>query len=433
GLTGLPAMPMFFLGGCCLTLMWMASRTNQQEDEDETETQPAEESAGESVAGEHSLEDALRVDPMELEVGVGLIRLADPARGGDLLERIQLVRNSIAGELGFVLPKVRIRDNVRLDRRQYRIKIADEAVAQGAVRPNRLLAIDWGGATGEIAGDPAVEPAFEMPAAWIESADREQAERMGYAVADPVSVVTTHLTEIIRRHAEELLTRDAVRELIDRLKQASPSVVEETVPKRLSLGRVHRVLQRLLSEGVSIRNLAAILESLGDRAAESETAVSIDALAEAARRKLSRSICRRHCDDQLRLHAVTLDPSWEERLAAGMERDEHGATAPWPVAQRERLLDALGRGIDRLTASGRPAAAVVDSRIRWAIRQAAAARAPRLAVLCYEEIAADVQVESAVMLTEEDHRLDASADDPRENQLAARGPSDDVGATGISE
>ena len=203
---------------------------------------------------------------MEVEVGVGLIRLADPKRGGDLLDRIGRVRQSVASEIGIIMPKVRIRDNMRLEPNQYRIKIADMSIAQDYLEPSQLLAIDSGLTTGQVDGIPTKDPAFGTDAKWIHPSLQDDAEMFGYTVVQPGAVLATHLTEVCRRHADEILTRDATKHLVDELKASHPTVVDELVPGMMTLAEVQSVLQMLLREQVSIRQLATILETLGDYA-----------------------------------------------------------------------------------------------------------------------------------------------------------------------
>ena len=211
-------------------------------------------------------EENLTVDPLELELGIGLIRLADPGSGGDLLERVTRVRHRIAQELGIILPKVRIRDNIRLDQRQYQLKIRDVPVAWGEIYSDGLLAIDTGATSGEIPGIVTKEPAFGRPARWIDQSQKDRAELLGYNVVEPSAVIITHLTEIVRTHSHELLTRQQVHQLLDNLKQSSPKVIEELIPDLLKVPQVHQVLNNLLREQVPIRDLETVLETLGQYA-----------------------------------------------------------------------------------------------------------------------------------------------------------------------
>ena len=252
--TSLPRIPLVVLGGACLGIANLLNRREAKTSEDEKHKADDERNA---KPKEERVEDFLTVDPMELELGVGLIRLADPNRGGDLLDRVQRVRQNMAGDIGILLPKVRIRDNMRLDAQQYRIKIADMPVAQGEVEPGRMLAIDSGITTGQIDGIATKDPAFGTDAKWIDPAAASQAEMYGYTVVEPGAVLATHLTEVCRRHADEILNRDATKHLVDELKKTSPAVVDGLIPGTMSVADVQSILQMLLREQVSVRQLRA--------------------------------------------------------------------------------------------------------------------------------------------------------------------------------
>ncbi|HMO86639.1 MAG TPA: flagellar biosynthesis protein FlhA, partial [Lacipirellulaceae bacterium] len=239
--TDLPRAPLMMLGAACFGISRLLIK-NQEKSLIAEKTAEVKKQA----AAEERIEDYLTVDPMEIEVGVGLIRLADPKRGGDLLERIQRVRQSVAAEIGIIMPKVRIRDNMRLDPQEYRIKIADMAVAQDRVEPGLLLAIDSGLTTGPIDGMPAKDPAFGADAKWITPARKDEAEMLGFTVVEPGAVIATHMTEVCRRHADEILTRDATKHLVEELKQSHPAAVNELVPGVMSLAEVQAVLHLLL-------------------------------------------------------------------------------------------------------------------------------------------------------------------------------------------
>ncbi|MHB8902949.1 MAG: flagellar biosynthesis protein FlhA, partial [Thermoguttaceae bacterium] len=260
--TSLPKIPLLLIAGSCVGMAVNLSRKSartQAKDE-------AKKKADDTKKPEDRIEDYLAVDPMEVEIGVGLIKLADPKRGGDLLERIHRIRQNVAADIGIILPKVRIRDSFQLDQQQYRIKIAGMPVALDTVYPGMFLAIDSGMTTGKVSGFETKDPAFGTPALWIEPSVREKAEMLGYTVVEPGAVIATHLTETVRKHADELLTRDAAKHLLDELKATSPAVVEELIPGQMKLAEVQQILQMLLREHVPIRQLASILETLGDYA-----------------------------------------------------------------------------------------------------------------------------------------------------------------------
>ncbi|MBW3539961.1 MAG: flagellar biosynthesis protein FlhA [Planctomycetes bacterium] len=387
-LTGLPMLPMLSLGGGCAVSGWLLLRTRRAavrvEQRKKTDLKSAEKR-------EPKPEDNLLVDPLELELGVGLIRLADPATGGDLLERVTRVRHKIAQELGMILPKVRIRDNVRLGQRQYQLKIRGVAVAWGELRPEGLLAIDTGAATGEVPGVETIEPAFKRPARWIEEAQRQRAELLGYNVVEPTAVVVTHLTEVVREHAHELLTRQQVHQLLDNLKETSPKVVEELIPDLLRPAQVHQVLNNLLRERVPIRDLEQILETLGDYADRTK---DLGILTEYVRNNLARTICQQYRDKNRVLHVVTLDPELEDMLAAGFDYSERGLVIKLSPQVAEMVTQELTRQLERLVKAGHPPVVACSPQVRAGLKQITSAMLPHLAVLSLNEITRDTEVES---------------------------------------
>ncbi len=316
--TSLPTAPLLLIGGGCVGLAITLSRRER----DEERAAEAKEQEAAAPETEERVEDHLLVDPMELEVGVGLIRLASPGQGGSLLESIHLIRQEVASSVGLLMPKVRIRDSVHLDSNQYRIKIADMPVADGVVMPQKLLAIDMGMTTGRVQGLETLDPAYGMPAVWIDPGQRDQASLAGYMLAEPVTVLSTHLKQVVIEHADEILSRDETKKLIDELHRTSPAVVDELIPKQMSLAEVQQVLQMLLREGVPIRQLGAILETLGDYATPGSN--DLVSLAEHVRTRLARAICTRYRDEHKRLKVVTLDPALADRISAGVERSDRG-------------------------------------------------------------------------------------------------------------
>jgi len=390
--TSLPRVPLLLIGGSCVSLAVMLSRRTTQA-RVQAEAQRKAESA---KPKESRVEDYLAVDPMEIEIGVGLIRLADPGRGGDLLERVQRVRQNVAAEIGIILPKVRIRDNMRLEQNQYGIKIADLRVAEGVVYPGMYLAIDSGVTSGSVPGTATKDPAFGTPAVWVEPAQRERAEMLGYTVVEPGSVIATHLTETVRRHADEILTRDATKHLVDELKQTSPAVVEELVPGVMKLAEVQQILQMLLREGVPIRHLGAILETLGDYAPRTKDPVL---LTEYVRHRLARSICTRYRDPENRLHVVTLDPALEDRIRAGFEHNEHGLLIRMSPQAVEATCRQIAGEVEKLTRAGHHPIVLVSPQIRAALKQMTGPHLPQLIVLSYNEVTRDTVIESSAMVS----------------------------------
>ena len=385
--TSLPPLPLLVLGGSCIG-MAVAMTRRQKREEAAAETKAKSEA---KKPPEERIEDYLTTDPMEIEIGVGLIRLADPKRGGDLLDRIQRVRQNVAADIGIIMPKVRIRDNMRLEPNQYRIKIADMPVAEAVIEPAGFLAMDSGMASGKVRGIETREPAFNTPALWIEPGVRDQAEMFGYTVIEPASVLATHLTEVVRKHADEILNRDAAKHLVDELKQTQPAVVDELIPGQMKLAEVQRILQMLLREQVPIRQLGPILETLGDYAARTKDPVL---LTEYVRHRLARTICTRLRDAENKLHVITLDPALEDRVRAGIEHNDRGLFIRMSPQAVEATCRLIAAEIEKLTMRNHPQVLLVSPQIRAGLKQMTAAHLPRLAILSFNEVTRDTQIES---------------------------------------
>ena len=382
--TDLPRTPLIALCAACLGMARMMTKKEAERlsAEEATANEPPPEP-------EERIEDYLTVDPMEVEVGVGLIRLADPKRGGDLLERVQRVRQSVASEIGIIMPKVRIRDNMRLEPNAYRIKIADMPVAQAELEPGHLLAIDSGMTTGQVEGIATKDPAFGTDARWVLPGNQDQAEIMGYTVVEPGAVLATHLTEICRSHADEILTRDATKHLVDELRQSQPAVIDELIPSVMSLAEVQGVLQLLLREQVSIRQLALILETLGDYAGRTKDPVL---LTEYVRHRLARQICTRYRDQDGRLHVIALDPAMEDRIRAGFEHNERGLFVRMSPPAIEATCNAIAAELPKLTTANHTPMVLVSPQIRAALKQITENQLPQLVVLSFNEVTRDTQI-----------------------------------------
>lgn len=390
--TNLPTLPLLGLGAGCVGLSLVLRK---QERLVQAAQQQQAQAAKQGKRPEERIEDFLAVDPMEMEIGVGLIRLADPARGGDLLPRITSVRQMVAADIGIVLPKVRIRDNLRLSEYQYRIKITNNPVAQGVVYPDRLLAIGGATATGKLPGEETKDPAFQQPAVWIEPGWRDRAEMMGYTIVEPTAVLATHLQEVVRRHADELLTRDATKHLIDELKKTSPAVVDELIPGQMKLSEVQQVLQMLLREEVPIRQLGLILETLGDYASRIKDPIW---LTEYVRHRLARTLSTRFRDADNRLFVITLDPALEDRIAAGIEHNERGLFIRMSPQAIEKTCALIAAELPKLAQLQRPPVVLVSPRIRPGLKQLTSAHLPRLYVLSYNEVTRDTRIEAVAMV-----------------------------------
>ena len=382
-MTDLPRVPLIALAGGCLGMSRMLTQSESREQEVAAKAEATKKPA------EERIEDYLTVDPMEIEVGVGLIRLADPKRGGDLLERIQRVRQNVAAEVGIIMPKVRIRDNMRLEPNEYRIKIADIPVAHDRVEPGQLLAIDSGMTTGRVDGIAVRDPAFGSDARWIHPTRKDEAEMLGYTVAEPGAVIATHMTEVCRRHADEILTRDAAKHLVDELKASHPAAVSELIPSVMSLAEVQAVLHLLLREQVPIRQLGTILETLGDWAPRTKDPIL---LTEYVRHRLARQICSRYRNADGKLHAVALDPAMEDRIRAGFEHNERGLFIRMSPQAVDATCQSIAAELAKLTGAGHAPIVLVSPQIRAALKQLTENHLPQLVVLSFNEVTRDTQV-----------------------------------------
>lgn len=335
-----------------------------------------------------SLISLLQVDQIELEIGYSLIPLVDETQGGDMLDRISMIRRQCALELGLLVPVIRIRDNLQLDPSAYVVKIKGIQVGCGELMVNHYLAMDAGGVTETVPGIPTKEPAFGLDALWVDESNREQAEYGGYTVVDPPAVLATHLTEIIRDHAHELLGRQEVKTLLDGLKQEYPAVVDELIPNLLSIGEVQKVLQNLLREGVPIRNLVTILETLADMAPITRDP---DYLTEYVREALARQISRMYLDNDI-LSVLTLSHEWEEAIAEGIEHTERGMAVTMDPRLIQRLYYELGQALEQHMLPY--PIILVSPQIRMALKRLTERSIPKLIVLSYNEISTDIQVQA---------------------------------------
>ena len=345
-------------------------------------------------AGE-KLETLLTVDALQIELGYALVGLADLRRGGDLVERVTGVRRTFAQEMGLILPPVRLRDNLQMGANDYRFLVHNQVVAKGELMPGYWLAMNAANSKATLKGVPTVEPVFQLPATWITEVERKTAEVNGFTVVDAASVLVTHLSETIKRHCHELLSRQAVQALLDHLKQTHPTVVNELIPAQLTVGQVQRVLQNLLAEGISIRNLAGILEKVSDHAAVTKNP---DDLSEYARRALAVQITKPLQSETGQLRAITLDPRLEQQIAQGMRQaPAETALAIEPKLTRH-LVDALSRAVQQMLAAGQPPVILCAPAIRLAFRRFFEATFADLNVLAYSEIPPRVEVLNAATI-----------------------------------
>jgi flagellar biosynthesis protein FlhA len=334
---------------------------------------------------------ALQIDPLELTIGFGLVPMVDAKSGGSLLGRVGVVRRQVASELGMVIAPVRIHDDVGLDSHEYAVKVRGVEVARGRVIPGHRLAMDPGDATPGVSGIPTTEPAFGLPAVWIDEDHRGEAEALGYTVVDAESMIVTHLTETIRRHVDELLTRQETKKLIDALKEQNAAVVEEVVPDKLSVGEVQRVLQHLLRENVSIRDLGTILEAIGDRAASTHDPAI---LAEYARQALARAITLGYLDATKSLQAISLGPNLEQEIAESVTQTRDGEYLAMDPVRAQSVVQLLTGEVEQATGMGIRPVLLCSGRIRRHLRRLIEQALPQLPVVSYNEILPGIRVES---------------------------------------
>jgi len=385
-LPGMPRIP-FFVLATMLVVTWRSTQAAEARRLAQGEQQALTQQSGGAAAGEKRDEpksdELLAVDRLSLEIGYRLIPLVQEQGGGGILDHIGQLRKRFALNEGVVLPPVRIKDNIRLGPTIYRVLVGGQEIARGEIEPGQFLAMDGGTVTGKIKGKKTADPAFGLPAWWIPESLRNEAEMLGYTVIDPVSVLVTHLSETVRSSIGEILSRDDVREMIETVKKSAPAVVEELIPAKLSYGDVQRVLKALLREGVSVRNLPAILEVLADNAGKVK---DHDALAELVRARLGRMLCEMHADADGIVHAVTFDPEIENRLAAAVSGTRDPDAAPVSPAFLQQLMEQTGSVVAQATQGGKNVVLLVRSNVRRFLNELARASLPKVAVLSYNEV-----------------------------------------------
>lgn len=361
----------------------------------EEEVDSAEEEA-EEIRRPENVVSLLQVDPIELEFGYGIIPLADVNQGGDLLDRVVMIRRQIALELGTVVPIIRLRDNIQLNPNQYIIKIKGIQITEGEILFDHYMAMNPGFVEEEISGIPTFEPSFHLPALWITENQRERAESLGYTVVDPPSIIATHLTEVIRNHIDELLSRQDVQSLIDNIKENHPTLVDELVPKLLGVGEIQKVLQNLLHEGISIRDLLTIFETLADHAATSR---DTDVLTEYARQSLKRAISSKYFPANEATSVITLDPNLEQEIMASVKQTEQGAYLTLDPEKTKAIMDALEQEIKKLEELGKNPIIITSPIVRMYFKKLTEDYFRDLIVVSYNEVESNVELQSVGMVS----------------------------------
>ncbi|WP_342542763.1 flagellar biosynthesis protein FlhA [Paenisporosarcina sp. FSL H8-0542] len=367
----------------------MQRTLNAEEEEEKEASNEGQELEG--LKSPESVVDLLHVDAIEFEFGYGLIPIADKNQGGDLLDRVIMIRRQCAIELGIVVPVIRIRDNIQLFPNQYVIKIKGNRVASGEIMLDHYLAMSPGVDDESIEGIATVEPAFGMPALWVNEEMKEEAEMAGYAIVDPPSVVSTHLTEVIKKHAHELIGRQEVKTLVENIRENSPAVIEELIPNLMAIGEVQKVLMKLLKEKVSIRNLLVILETLADYSPQTK---DTDVLTEYVRQALSRQITLQYTNPNEALQVITAGASLEKKFAESVHRTEQGSYLSIDPEASQIIFQKISEQVNQLQQSGVQPILLTSPATRIYMRQFVEQFAPDLPVLSYNELEPEVEIQS---------------------------------------
>jgi flagellar biosynthesis protein FlhA len=348
-----------------------------------------------AAAGGEKLESLLALDALQIELGYGLVGLADTRKGGDLLNRVTGVRRTFAQDMGVIIPPIRLRDNLHLAANEYRFMLKGHPVARGELMPGHWLAMNATNSKVSLKGIPTTEPVFQLPATWITEVERKNAEVAGHTVVDASSVLVTHLSETVKRTAHEILSRQDVQLLLDNLKQTHPTVVNELIPGQLNVGQVQRILQNLLAEGVAIRNLAGILEKVCDHAGVTKNP---DELSEYARRALGAQLSRPYQMDGGGMRAITLDPKLEQQIAQGIRQTPTEVALTMEPKLARHLVERLSKAVQQMLAAGHPPVVLCAPQIRLAFRRFFETTFSELAVLAYSEVPPRIDIQNAAII-----------------------------------
>lgn len=384
---GLPGLPFFALSIASVVLAYNLRKSKQENVE--TESVQKEAKAKEDIKKPENIIALLQVDPMELEIGYSLIPLVDTGQGGDLLDRIVMIRRQCALELGLVVPTIRIRDNIQIKPNAYIIKLKGIEIAKGELLLDHYLAMNAGNVFEEMQGIETMEPAFGLPALWVSESQREQAELNGYTVVDAVSVLATHLTEVIKSHADEILGRQETQNLVDNIKKTNASLVDEVVPDLMTVGEIQKVLANLLRERVSIRDMATIMEVLADYARATK---DTEILTEYVRHALARQITRQHIQNNM-LPCITLDPGIENKIAGAVQRTDRGSYVSLDPDTLQKVLNALNAELQKLINMGYQPIVLTSPAVRLYFRKLVERSVPGIIILSHAEIEQSVEIQ----------------------------------------
>jgi flagellar biosynthesis protein FlhA len=384
---GLPTLPFVLLAALMGMIAYLTQQSRKAREEQEVMMKDKED----ALPVPENVVPLLHPDLLGLEVGYGLIPLVDSEKGGDLLGRIRAIRRQCAMEMGIIVPPLHIKDNFQLKSHEYTIMIKGMEVARGELMSNHLLAMDQGNVETEMEGIKTKEPTFGLPALWINDKDKEKAKLLGYTVVDHSTVVATHISEIMKGHAYELLGRQEVQELLDTLGEKYPKAVDELVPNLLTLGNVQKVLQNLLKERISIRDLLTIVEALADNAVVTK---DVDMLTEAVRQAMSRTITRQYMEPGGTLPAIVIDQGLEEIIQGSLQKSEHGAYLALDPAVAQKILNSIKDTIEKLLIEGHQAVVLCSPVVRPYLKRLTERFLPKLAVMSYAEIEPETEIRS---------------------------------------
>jgi flagellar biosynthesis protein FlhA len=385
---GLPTLPFLFFGGLVFATYLMLRKKNAGDDEEDESLGAADEEVPEEP---ENIVDLLQEDPMELEIGYGLISLVDTAQGGTLLDQITIMRKKSALEIGVVVPPIRVRDNLKLKPNEYSIKIKGVEVARGELMVDYLLAINSGLAEGSLPGIPTQEPACGLPAVWINESLKQKAENYGYTVVESTLVLSTHLSELIRKYAYELISRQEVKNILESVKKRTPAVVEDIVPNIVTIGELQKVLKNLLRERIPIRNITTILETLADYAPYTKEA---DILTEYVRHALARTISKQYQNGEGKMKVLTLDPRLEEFLAGSIKKTEHTAYLAIEPKKAQAILNQIAVEAEKVANLGEQPIILCSPQVRSHLKKFTERQIPQMVVLSYNEIAQEIELEA---------------------------------------
>ena len=394
--TGMPTGPFLALGVILALVSYKFKTENTKEASSQVAQTQAQEEAVEEIRKPENVVTLLQVDPIELEFGYGIIPLADASQGGDLLDRVVMIRRQLALELGMIVPVIRLRDNIQLAPYEYSIKVKGVEVARGELQNDCVLAMDPGTADGDLKGKETIEPAFGLPAVWIPIKDKDRAEMKGYTIVDLPSIVATHLTQVVKLNAYKLLGRQEVQTLIDNVKEKNPVIVEELIPKVMSIGEVQKVLSHLLKEEICIRDMVTILETLADYAIFTK---DTEVLTEYVRQALSRAISQKYIEKNRQNGVITIEPSLEQELVNAVQKTDFGSYIAVDPVKTENIINNLTKQVKVAISNGEQPIIITYPALRPYFKKMIEGVLPSVVVLSYNEIDADANVKSIGMLS----------------------------------